>query len=128
MLTRTATVSRKTGETDIKITLDLDGSGQANVSTGVGFLDHMLELLAKHALIDLRFKGGTTAGRYVVFQIHEAVVEQEPPPILVMRFHMQHGAHAQGFQNFGEVHIHLHAGRPAPSLAGPGGTGDPDAS
>lgn len=52
-LRRTATVSRKTGETDIEITLTLDGAGQANVDTGVGFLDHMLNALARHARFDL---------------------------------------------------------------------------
>lgn len=51
---RTATVARKTGETDIEITLNLDGSGQADISTGVGFLDHMLHALARHARFDLK--------------------------------------------------------------------------
>ena len=50
---RTATVARKTRETRIEIKLDLDGTGQASVATGVGFLDHMLELFAKHSLCDL---------------------------------------------------------------------------
>ncbi len=52
-MTRTATVTRKTGETDIELTLNIDGSGQADVSTGVGFLDHMLDALARHARFDL---------------------------------------------------------------------------
>lgn len=50
---RTATVTRKTGETDIELTLNLDGSGQAEIATGVGFLDHMLHALARHARFDL---------------------------------------------------------------------------
>lgn len=52
---------RKTKETDIKVSLELYGTGQSSVSTGVGFLDHMLESFAKHALIDLRVecKGDT---------------------------------------------------------------------
>ena len=50
---RTATIARTTGETDIRLTLDLDGSGRTEIATGVGFLDHMLELLAKHGLFDL---------------------------------------------------------------------------
>ena len=50
---RTAEVARKTGETDIGLRLDLDGRGSAEVRTGVGFLDHMLTLLARHALVDL---------------------------------------------------------------------------
>jgi imidazoleglycerol-phosphate dehydratase len=51
---RSATVERATGETTISLTLGIDGSGQADVSTGVGFLDHMLTLWAKHGLFDLR--------------------------------------------------------------------------
>jgi imidazoleglycerol-phosphate dehydratase len=50
---RTARIDRKTAETEISLELNLDGSGQANVATGVGFFDHMLTLLAKHAAIDL---------------------------------------------------------------------------
>jgi imidazoleglycerol-phosphate dehydratase len=53
---RTAAVRRKTRETDIAVTLDLDGQGAAAVDTGMPFLDHMLELLARHALIDLKVK------------------------------------------------------------------------
>src|SRR5436190_19950355 len=51
--TRKATVNRKTAETDIQLTLNLDGSGKGTIETGVGFFDHMLTLLAKHALFDL---------------------------------------------------------------------------
>jgi imidazoleglycerol-phosphate dehydratase len=50
---RTAEIIRKTRETDIRLTLDLDGQGRAEVATGVGFLDHMLELYARHGLMDL---------------------------------------------------------------------------
>ena len=50
---RHAHLERKTAETEVSLELNLDGSGQANVSTGVGFFDHMLVLLAKHAAIDL---------------------------------------------------------------------------
>jgi imidazoleglycerol-phosphate dehydratase len=50
---RTARIQRKTRETDIELELNLDGTGQASLKTGVGFLDHMLELLAKHAVMDL---------------------------------------------------------------------------
>ena len=52
-MTRTATISRKTAETDIRLTLDLDGTGAAQIATGVGFFDHMLTLFAKHGLFDL---------------------------------------------------------------------------
>ena len=50
---RTATIERKTGETDITLTLNLDGSGVSDIVTGVGFLDHMLTLFAKHGRFDL---------------------------------------------------------------------------
>jgi imidazoleglycerol-phosphate dehydratase len=54
--TRSASVSRKTRETDVALELALDGEGRASVATGVGFLDHMLELFARHALFDLTVK------------------------------------------------------------------------
>ena len=50
---RHATISRKTAETQIEVSLHIDGSGQANIQTGVGFFDHMLTLFAKHSLMDL---------------------------------------------------------------------------
>jgi imidazoleglycerol-phosphate dehydratase len=53
MSVRKATIERKTNETNIALHVCLDGSGQAAVQTGVGFLDHMLQLLARHAVIDL---------------------------------------------------------------------------
>jgi imidazoleglycerol-phosphate dehydratase len=53
---RKADVRRRTRETDIRIRLDLDGSGRSSVSTGMPFLDHMLELLARHALVDLEVR------------------------------------------------------------------------
>lgn len=52
-MARTATINRKTAETDIALTLNLDGSGVAAVNTGVGFFDHMLTHIAKHGLFDL---------------------------------------------------------------------------
>ncbi len=50
---RTASIDRKTNETDIKMTLNLDGEGRSNINTGCGFLDHMLTLFAKHGRFDL---------------------------------------------------------------------------
>jgi imidazoleglycerol-phosphate dehydratase len=51
---RTALISRKTRETEITLSIDLDGRGESEIATGVGFLDHMLELFSRHALIDLK--------------------------------------------------------------------------
>jgi imidazoleglycerol-phosphate dehydratase len=53
---RSATISRKTAETDIAVTVTLDGTGRSKIATGIGFLDHMLDLLARHALFDLDVK------------------------------------------------------------------------
>ncbi len=52
-MSRRAEIARKTRETEIHLAIDLDGEGRAEVSTGIGFLDHMLNLLARHSLIDL---------------------------------------------------------------------------
>ena len=58
---RSATIARKTGETDISLTLNLDGKGESSIRTGCGFLDHMLTLFAKHGRFDLSIscKGDT---------------------------------------------------------------------
>ncbi len=53
---RTSNINRKTSETTIKLSLNLDGEGKRTISTGIGFFDHMLDLLAKHALFDLDIK------------------------------------------------------------------------
>ena len=53
---RTGEITRKTAETEIEVTLDLDGTGAYDIETGIGFLDHMLEQLAKHALIDIKLR------------------------------------------------------------------------
>ena len=55
-MARTATINRKTAETEITLELNIDGSGQSDISTGVGFFDHMLELFAKHGALDLTIK------------------------------------------------------------------------
>lgn len=66
-MSRTANLQRKTNETNITLELDLDGRGDAQIATGVGFFDHMLELLARHAAIDLSIKA---AGDLHVDQHH----------------------------------------------------------
>ncbi len=53
---RTSSIKRKTNETDIELSLNLDGTGQANIDTGVGFFNHMLELFTKHGQFDLTVK------------------------------------------------------------------------
>ena len=54
---RQASVERRTKETEINVTVNLDGTGEYTVSTGIGFLDHMLEQLSRHSLMDLRVQG-----------------------------------------------------------------------
>ena len=53
---RAASVTRRTAETDVSVSLALDGTGKSSIATGVGFLDHMLELFARHGLFDLDVK------------------------------------------------------------------------
>jgi imidazoleglycerol-phosphate dehydratase len=55
-MTRSGTAERRTAETSVQVSLDLDGSGTAEIATGIGFLDHMLTLLSRHSLIDLEVR------------------------------------------------------------------------
>lgn len=66
---RKAEIKRKTKETDITVAVNLDGSGRADIATGIGFFDHMLEQVARHGLIDLRIKA---AGDLHIDQHHTA--------------------------------------------------------
>jgi imidazoleglycerol-phosphate dehydratase len=56
MASRTARIARQTKETDIQVAIDLDGSGRSAVATGIGYLDHMLDLMARHSRIDIEVK------------------------------------------------------------------------
>ena len=55
-MNRTAAVTRKTAETNIRVAINLDGTGQAKLASGIGFLDHMLDQIARHGLIDLKIE------------------------------------------------------------------------
>ena len=66
---RSASISRKTAETDVSVSVGLDGTGRAAIATGIGFLDHMLELFARHGLFDVEV---TVAGDLHVDQHHSA--------------------------------------------------------
>ncbi len=55
-MSRTASAERTTGETSVQVTVELDGTGTASVETGIGFFDHLLQLLARHSLVDLQVK------------------------------------------------------------------------
>lgn len=55
-MNRTADVTRQTAETNIRVVVNLDGTGQSKLSTGIGFLDHMIDQIARHGLIDLEIK------------------------------------------------------------------------
>lgn len=65
-MSRTAEIERRTGETDVRLSLGLDGSGEGTRVTGVGFLDHMLDLLARHGRLDLdvRVQGDLQTGAH----------------------------------------------------------------
>jgi imidazoleglycerol-phosphate dehydratase len=69
MTPRTATLTRKTAETEVSVAVTIDGTGQTDVRTGIGFLDHLLTALARHARLDL---GLTCRGDLVVDDHHSA--------------------------------------------------------
>jgi len=94
---RTAEISRKTAETSIDVKVNLDGTGAYQVSTGIGFLDHMLEQLSRHSLIDLDVK---TVGDLHVDQHHTT----EDTGIAIGEAVAKALADKRGITRFGEVH------------------------
>ncbi len=97
-MTRTATVSRDTKETQITVSLDLDGTGRSTVSTGIGFFDHMLESFARHGGFDLDVK--TTGDLHI--DMHHTV---EDTGIVIGRAFHQALDGFKGVRRFGTAYI-----------------------
>ncbi len=95
---RSASVSRRTSETDVSVSLSLDGSGKTGITTGVGFLDHMLELLARHALFDLEVK---VAGDLHVDQHHTT----EDTGIALGQAFLKALGDKKGIARYADVHL-----------------------
>ena len=85
------TVSRKTKETDIEVSVNLDGTGVSDAATGIGFFDHMLDLLARHSRIDIKVKA--TGDLHVDHQ-HGRPLRRDPAGQTVDGFSARaHGVH-----------------------------------
>jgi imidazoleglycerol-phosphate dehydratase len=95
---RAGSVSRRTAETDVSVTLALDGSGKAAIATGVGFLDHMLELFARHALFDLEVK---VTGDLQVDQHHTT----EDTGIAIGQAFLQALGDKKGIARYADLHL-----------------------
>ncbi len=95
---RAASVSRRTAETDVAVSIALDGTGKAEIATGVGFLDHMLELFARHALVDLAVK---VAGDLHVDQHHTA----EDSGIALGQAVLQALGDKRGIARYADIHL-----------------------
>ena len=95
---RAASVSRRTAETNIALSLALDGSGRGEIATGIGFLDHMLELFARHALVDLAVKA---TGDLHVDQHHTA----EDTGIALGQAFAQALSDKKGIVRYADVHL-----------------------
>jgi len=95
---RTGAVKRKTKETDIEVAVDLDGTGVSAVATGIGFLDHMLDLLARHSRIDIRVKA---AGDLHIDQHHTT----EDTGIALGQAVRQALGDMKGITRFSDVHV-----------------------
>ena len=95
---RTGAVKRKTKETDIEVAVDLDGTGVSAVATGIGFLDHMLDLLARHSRIDICVKA---AGDLHIDQHHTT----EDTGIALGQAVRQALGDMKGITRFSDVHV-----------------------
>ncbi|HLM38094.1 MAG TPA: imidazoleglycerol-phosphate dehydratase HisB [Microvirga sp.] len=95
---RSASVSRRTAETDVAVSIALDGTGKAEISTGVGFLDHMLELFARHGLFDLTVK---VAGDLHVDQHHTT----EDAGIALGQAILQALGDKKGITRYSDIHL-----------------------
>lgn len=99
-MSRNASLTRRTGETQIDAALELDGTGLAEVSTGIGFLDHMLTALARHARVDLKLE---CRGDLEVDDHHTA----EDCAIVLGRLLEQALGERAGIRRFGDAHAPL---------------------
>jgi len=95
---RKAALTRKTKETDIAVSVDLDGSGRADIATGVGFFDHMLEQVARHSLIDIAI---TAKGDLHIDQHHTV----EDVGIALGQALRQALGEARGVTRYADVHL-----------------------
>jgi imidazoleglycerol-phosphate dehydratase len=95
---RAASVSRRTAETDVAVSIALDGTGKAEISTGVGFLDHMLELFARHGLFDLTVK---VTGDLHVDQHHTT----EDAGIALGQAFLQALGDKRGIARYADIHL-----------------------
>lgn len=95
---RAASLSRKTAETDVSVSIAIDGTGRSEIATGVGFLDHMLELLARHALFDITAR---CAGDLHVDQHHTV----EDVGIALGQAFLQALGDKRGIKRYSSVHL-----------------------
>ncbi len=95
---RAASVSRRTAETDVAVSIALDGTGKAEIATGVGFLDHMLELFARHGLFDLTVK---VTGDLHVDQHHTT----EDAGIALGQAFLQALGDKRGIARYADIHL-----------------------
>jgi len=95
---RKGAVKRKTKETDVEVAIDLDGEGRASIATGIGFLDHMLELLARHSRVDISVKA---KGDLHIDQHHTT----EDVGIALGQAFKQALADMKGITRYADVHV-----------------------